>query len=275
MNVYIYALSDPRDGDNIRYVGKSINPYKRVTLHMTPSELALGTHKCQWLKSLKRDNVKPFVRILEVCTDENWVERERYWIRYYRDSGYKLVNIADGGNSGPRLVGKDHPNYGKHLSPDTVEKIRNANTGKKLSSETKEKIRRANLGKTPSFIPSPAGRIVSEETRKKLSDANRGRRPTEETIEAARRKNTGRKLTEDQKMMHRFSGSEAAKNKSSKYIGVSFCKTAGCWQSSATVNGKIKFLGRFATEEEAARRYDAYLKECLGDHVAINFPDGE
>jgi hypothetical protein len=46
------------------------------------------------------------------------------------------------------MKGEKHPNYGKHLSNVTREKIRQANTGHKHSEETKRKIGEAHAGKT-------------------------------------------------------------------------------------------------------------------------------
>lgn len=95
-------------------------------------------------------------------------------------------NIAVGGWSGPVMVGPDnpnfgvpmseerkrqhslrmsgegHPNFGKRLPKDTVEKIRKANTGYRHSDSSRDKLRRLNLGKK-----------LSSETRAKMADGRR------------------------------------------------------------------------------------------------------
>jgi len=60
----------------------------------------------------------------------------------------------------------------------------------------------------------------------------------------------------------------------SKYIGIYFDKSRNKWLARATVNGKNKNLGRFNTEEEAARARDKVVKEEYGEFAVLNFPDG-
>ena len=45
------------------------------------------------------------------------------------------------------------------------------------------------------------------------------------------------------------------KNKTSKYVGVSYHKRSKKYQSSIYLNGKSTFIGRFDTEEEAHKAY--------------------
>jgi len=52
-----------------------------------------------------------------------------------------------------------------------------------------------------------------------------------------------------------------SKSKTSKYVGISFCKGRNKWQSCIQVNGKSIFLGRFKTELEAADAYRIYLSK--------------
>ncbi len=56
---------------------------------------------------------------------------------------------------------------------------------------------------------------------------------------------------------------------SSKYVGVSFDKQTQKrpWISRITINGKIKFLGRYETEDLA---YIAYKNECEKNNIKIN-----
>lgn len=39
----------------------------------------------------------PDVQILEAVREDEWPNRERYWIKFYRTHGSVLVNTADGG----------------------------------------------------------------------------------------------------------------------------------------------------------------------------------
>ena len=50
-------------------------------------------------------------------------------------------------------------------------------------------------------------------------------------------------------------GLNVHKNKTSKYIGVSWCKQTGRWKAQVTINHKAKNLGRYKTQEEAREAY--------------------
>ena len=66
-----------------------------------------------------------------------------------------------------------------------------------------------------------------------------------------------------------FSSSSSS---SSKYRGVSLNtgNKSNPWQAQISIDGKLKYLGSYATEEEAARAYDA---EGARDGRELNFPD--
>jgi hypothetical protein len=66
--------------------------------------------------------------------------------------------------------------------------------------------------------------------------------------------------------------SKKQKNRSSKYKGVTFAKTYGKWQVSIMKDGRLKALGRFAGEEDAARAYDTAARVVFGKFACVNFP---
>lgn len=90
---FIYALLDSRTG-HIRYVGKSDNPDQRLLRHTKERGSA---HKNNWLRQLEREGLWPVLRVIEECSRDNWQERERYWIAFYREAGEPLTNILGGG----------------------------------------------------------------------------------------------------------------------------------------------------------------------------------
>eukprot|EP00924_Labyrinthula_sp_SR-Ha-C_P016646 snap_masked-scaffold_6-processed-gene-10.19-mRNA-1 protein AED:1.00 eAED:1.00 QI:0/0/0/0/1/1/2/0/155 len=60
--------------------------------------------------------------------------------------------------------------------------------------------------------------------------------------------------------------------KSSQYRGVSRCSKDGRWQARIRVGDYVKYLGRFKTEEEAARAYDRGAQEFHKSKAVLNFP---
>lgn len=112
MKIYIYTLSDPETNE-IRYVGKSGNPNKRFKTHLYNSKRIKG-YIHNWIKSLLKKNQLPILSIIEECNENNWEEREIYWIKKLREDGFDLVNIADGGNQ--PVAKKSQKKYSKNKS---------------------------------------------------------------------------------------------------------------------------------------------------------------
>lgn len=98
---YIYGLFDVRDKSNIRYIGKSNNPQKRISRHIIEGlKLCKNDHKSSWIRSVyAKQSVINFV-IIECCSIESWKDREVYWISYYKNNGYDLTNYKKGGDGG-------------------------------------------------------------------------------------------------------------------------------------------------------------------------------
>lgn len=200
MDVFIYALYDPRDISVVRYIGKTSDPIRRLSDHMRETGT---TRKCNWLAQLKSLGLLPIMEVVEGIldsNDEDWQERERYWIA--RCLSDKLTNLDSGG-----IAGKNH-------HPETIEKMSASRMGFKPSPETIAKItatkmermtdgersRLASLriGQATSQIQKDAvskahkGRPKSDEQKRKVSLANKGTRPAPHTLLAASRANRRR-----------------------------------------------------------------------------------
>lgn len=92
---YIYVLICPLFGA-VRYVGKSVDPKRRLTSHLADAKPRHKSHVSAWIKSLKKSGLYPEMNIIEACT-EDWVNREMYWINYYKNKGAFLCNLTNGG----------------------------------------------------------------------------------------------------------------------------------------------------------------------------------
>lgn len=93
IEMFIYALKDPDTGE-IRYVGKTNNPKKRMSSHLNP-EKNRTLPSIRWILKLKKENKKPIMEIIEET--EDWENSEIKWISHYKSSGCNLLNIDNGG----------------------------------------------------------------------------------------------------------------------------------------------------------------------------------
>lgn len=91
MNVTIYCLKDGLTGE-IRYVGKTTQKIsRRLSAHLRDKNVC---HKTNWIRSL---NGKISIEEIEVCSIDTWQEREKFWIKFYKDKGFRLTNQREGG----------------------------------------------------------------------------------------------------------------------------------------------------------------------------------
>lgn len=58
----------------------------------------------------------------------------------------------------------------------------------------------------------------------------------------------------------------------SEYVGVSLCRARNKYEATIRVDGKMRHLGRFSTQEEAARVRDAFVS-ANGLNRELNFPE--
>ena len=72
---------------------------------------------------------------------------------------------------------------------------------------------------------------------------------------------------------NQFNKEKTERKTSSRFIGVYFDKQRQKWAARIRINGKIKHLGYFDNEEDAARAYDAAALKYRGEFARLNFND--
>ena len=125
MNTYIYILENIDNDPNKVYIGKSINPNRRR-----------NAHYCRFTKIIK-------FKIIDTIKSQDrkiWKPIETYWIQYYRDKGFNVINQNEGGG------GFDKVN---NITREKMSKSKqgyNITWGNKIS-ESKKGIKRGSFNK--------------------------------------------------------------------------------------------------------------------------------
>jgi hypothetical protein len=156
----LYALDD--ESKIIRYVGYTKRTIKkRLSSHIHQSK-ERDTHKDRWIRKNNR-NIDVILIEDNINTYELVLEREIYWIDYYKKIGNDLVNSTAGGDG----------TKGRSPSMAERERSRKLNLGKKLSEEHKAKIGKSHKGKILSLEHKQKlkdkKQNVSDETKQKMS----------------------------------------------------------------------------------------------------------
>ena len=92
---YIYGLYEVGKEDEIRYVGKTDNPQKRLRDHRNDKRIT--SYKSSWVKSVLSNGGDINIKVLKVVSQDCWKDKEIEIIKEYR-SQFKLVNLTDGGD---------------------------------------------------------------------------------------------------------------------------------------------------------------------------------
>lgn len=95
ITTFIYILKDPITNE-VRYVGKSNDPLKRLYKHLCTSSND-DTHRKNWISKLLKDGLKPILEIIDEVPKSEWQLNEKKYINYYTSIGCDLVNWSDGG----------------------------------------------------------------------------------------------------------------------------------------------------------------------------------
>ena len=186
--VFIYGLIDPVT-NQLRYVGKSVNPKSRFRKHIQESKNK-QTYKDRWINSIL-NGYKPELIIIDEVDLCNWEFWEKHYISYFKSIGCKLTNTTDGGDNPPN-------HKGRKRTKEEIEKISKSNLGKKRSEETKIKISQSKKGKKIPHLNNGKERSLSHRNNLSLSlkgrmSPNKGKEFSKEHKEKLSKSSTSKK----------------------------------------------------------------------------------
>lgn len=188
----IYVLMHPGTGE-VRYVGKTtMRLCNRLAKHM---ECDMSTHSGRWINTLKEDGRRPIIICIEEA-GENWADRERHWIRVYRNAGCRLTNLSLGGDGHNGFITSENTRKklslalkGRQRPPEVVRKMCASQKGRIITPEHRAKISATLKGrklspehkaKSLAALKRRKKWVVTPEMREKISKANKGRKQTNE-----------------------------------------------------------------------------------------------
>lgn len=151
-NIYYVYLHIRNDNNEVFYVGKGKN-------HRAKSRVG----RSEWWKRIVDKYGYTIEYIEKDLSEDDALDLEVELIKFYRECGYSLCNLTDGGDGTSGL---------RHTDA-TKEKIRQAATGRKQSEETRRKVNAAQKGlkRSEEFCKHlslvKTGKKVSEETKSK------------------------------------------------------------------------------------------------------------
>jgi hypothetical protein len=171
-------------------------------------------HRGRWVQSVIGRGLKPKLIVIEEVTQDNWEERERYWITHYRQLGCDLTNSTDGGDGISNPSREIRARISKSLmgnivSPETRAKIGAFSRNRKMPEEAKQRIRQTLKGRkhSPERIAAilAGKKPITQETRHKMSVAKKGK-PGKPMSEETKQKIRESKLGERNPMFGKHFG---------------------------------------------------------------------
>ena len=145
MDITFYTLSSSAYPNNIRYVGKTKQTIKRrLQGHLCSAKKAIKQEYCtnhnyNWInQQLLRGNsiIIEEIETVHFEEGEDWQWLEKYWIAQFKEWGFNLTNIKEGGED----------NYYTKPSKEVVRNRAKKCIGKPRSFQTKQSISKMLLG---------------------------------------------------------------------------------------------------------------------------------
>lgn len=113
---HIYVLCDQEN--NIRYVGKTVASLKkRLQQHISEAKRHPNkNHRINWINSVLNSGYYVNIQEIDSCPWCNSQKLEQYYIKYYIENGFNLVNSTKGGEG----------NLGLKKSKECIIKLKNS-----------------------------------------------------------------------------------------------------------------------------------------------------
>lgn len=93
----IYALFDPREPLQVRYVGKTTRKLReRLKGHLSEAKFGDDSYpKNRWIRELLGQDMRPEIRLLSTSTKETVTSDEQAWIHFWMVF-CDILNVRDG-----------------------------------------------------------------------------------------------------------------------------------------------------------------------------------
>ncbi len=185
------------------YIGSSINLCRRKNEHW--NDLRQNKHSNPIMQSAwNKYGEQTFVfEVLELVLPMDPTNREQHWLNKFKPFGRKGFNLAHDARAPMRGTN------GRKASPETREKMRQAQQNRNVSPENLEKMKRGALGRkqSPEHIKNRTqqaiGKKHSPEWVEKNRQAHLGQKQSPEQIEKSRQARIGRKMSPEEREKHR------------------------------------------------------------------------
>jgi group I intron endonuclease len=161
MEIKIYGLVDHRNNE-IRYVGKTKRQLNKRLYEHIYNKRTIRTYKSNWITALRKENLNPLIIELEICNENNWIEREQYWINKIDN----LTNLTKGGEDGSWTFTDESI---KQMSEQAKKRWENPEYRKRQTKIIRKKWDNQEYKKTQILAFGNVGRKHSDEYKKNMS----------------------------------------------------------------------------------------------------------
>lgn len=174
MGSVVYALSLQSDPTNYRYIGRTSKSLRRrLSAHKSAAKKGSKTYVYRWIrKSLAIGETILITPLEENLTYEESGFREIFYIKEFRELGYNLTNLTDGGDG---ALGSVHTHSLETRAKLSIASKGNTSAlGSIRTLEQKAKMSAVNVGNTNALgNPSRLGHTNSSEHNAKISVARK------------------------------------------------------------------------------------------------------